>query len=304
MVLTGGIARVVLPGQEVRRDGDYTVSRRYLTSQFFSTLAIPLTKGRDLEDADADQRRNVAVISEAFVQRYWPNDDPIGKRFLFQDSLTTVVGVVRDIKVRGLERSSEPQMYLPSSRSPAGLLSAHDPKDLVIRASGSAPALLAAVREIVRRADGDQPISDVRPLADVLATQTAPRVAQLRVLVALAGIALLLAGLGINGLLAYTVSQQRQEIGVRLALGAEPGRIARRVVRDGLAIVSLGLIPGLLVALAAGRTMSALLFGVQPGDPVTLLLTVALCIAIAIAGTALPALRAVRVSPMTVMRAE
>jgi putative ABC transport system permease protein len=303
-VFTGGIARVVLPGQEVRRADDYTVSRRYVTSQFFSALGIPLTRGRDLADADADQQRKVAVVSEAFVQRYWPNEDPLGKSFLFQDSLITVVGVVRDIKVRGLERSSEPQMYLPSSRSPAGQLTGHDPKDLAVRTSGAATALLPALREVIRRVDGDQPISDVRTLIEVLAAQTAPRSAQLRVLLALAAVALLLAGLGINGLLAYAVSQQRQEIGVRLALGAEPGSIARRVVRDGLAIVMLGLIPGLLVALAAGRSLSAMLFGVQPGDPLTLLVTVALCICTAIAGTALPALRAVRVSPMSAMRSE
>ena len=164
--------------------------------------------------------------------------------------------------------------------------------------------LLPAVREIIRRADPDQPISDVMTLSAVLAQQTAPRAAQLRILLALAAVAALLAGLGINGLLAYTVAQQRQDIGVRLALGAKPGRIAGRVVWDGLAIVVAGMLVGLFAAFAAGRAMSIMLFGVQPGDPVTISATVALCLVMAIAGTAVPALRALRVSPMTILRSE
>jgi putative ABC transport system permease protein len=304
MVMTGGIARVVLPGQEIQRDGNYSVSRRYVTPQYFRTMGIPLVNGRDLEDADTGERDRVAVVSEAFVHRYWPNDDPLGKSFLFQDSLLTVVGVVRDVKVRGLERVSEPQMYMPTSRAPETPLTFHDPKDLAIRTSGDPTALLPAVRDIIRRVDPNQPISDVITVSDLLALQTAPRAAQLRVLVALAALALLLAGLGINGLLAYTVTQQRQEIGVRLALGAEPGRIARRVVRDGVLIVTLGLLPGLLIAFAAGRAMSIMLFGVQPGDPITMMVTVGVCMVMAVVGTAVPALRAVRVSPLSVLRSE
>jgi len=304
MVMTGGIARVVLPGQEVRRDGDYSVSRRYVTPQFFSTMGIPLLRGRDFEDADTGDRDRVAVVSESFVQRYWPNEDPLGKRVLFQDSLLTVVGVVRDIKVRGLERTSEPQLYLPATRVGETPLSFYDPKDLAIRTSGDPVALLPAVREMVRATDPDQPISDVSTLAELIELQTAPRGAQLQVLLALAALAVLLAGLGIHGLLAYTVAQQRQEIGVRLALGAAPARIARTVVWDGVSIVLLALVPGLLIAYAAGRSMSALLFGVPPADPLTILGTVTLCIAMSITGAMLPALRAVRVSPMAVMRSE
>ena len=141
-------------------------------------------------------------------------------------------------------------------------------------------------------------------LDEMLDTQTAPRAAQARVLLALALVALLLAGVGIHGVLGYMVTQQRQEIGVRLALGAEPRRIVRRVVWGGVAIVLLGMIPGLFAAFAAGRSIRALLFGVPPVDPVTILVTVALCIAMSITGALVPALRAARVSPMTVMRAE
>jgi predicted permease len=303
MVMTGGIARVVLPGQEVRRDGDYAVSRRYITPQFFATLGIPLIAGRDLEDADVTRGR-VAVVSRSFAERYWPGADPIGRIFVFQDSARTVVGVVGDIRVRGLERTSEPQMYLPSSHIGDTPLSFHDPKDLVIRTTGREQALVPAVRDIIRGVEPDQPLSDVMPLADVLATQTAPRRAQVRILAALAALALILAGLGIHGLLAFTVAQQRHDIAVRLALGAEPARIARSVVRKGMAVVLLGLLPGLLLAFAAARSMRALLFGVPTLDYVTILLTLFVCVGMSLTGAWVPARRAIRVSPMSVMRAE
>jgi ABC-type antimicrobial peptide transport system permease subunit len=160
------------------------------------------------------------------------------------------------------------------------------------------------VRRIIGSADVEQPISDVTTLADLVAGQTAPRRAQLRVLVALAALALALAGVGIHGLLAYTVSQRRQEIGVRLALGAEPGGIARLVLREGLLLAVLGIVPGVVAAYVAARGMSALLFGVKPADPATMLTAVGLCLLMTLAGSLLPALRAVRVSPMSVMRAE
>jgi predicted permease len=303
MVMTGGIATVVLPGEEVRPDGDYLVSRRYVTPQFFDALGIPLLAGRDFEDADAERGR-VAVVSASFAARYWPGEDAIGRSFLFREELRTVVGVVGDIKVRGLERSSEPQLYVPSAHVNDSPLTVYDPKDLVIRTDSRSTSLLPAVREIIRRADADQPISDVMTLTDLLALQTADRRAQVRVLVALAAVALVLAGLGIHGVLAYTVAQQRHDIAVRLALGEEPARVARRIVRGGVAIVLLGVVPGLLAALAAAGSLRALLFGVPTVDPATILLTLGVCIAMAITGACVPAMRAVRVNPMSVMRAE
>jgi predicted permease len=304
MIMMGGIAGVTLPGQEMRPDGEYAVSRRYVTPQFFSAMGIPLLSGRDFTDIDDAGRARVGVVSQSFAQRYWPDSDPLGKAFVFRDSTWRVIGVVGDIKVRGLERTNEPQLYVSASMVPEGMLTAYDPKDLVIRTNGPTMELMPALREIVRAADPDQPISDVMTLHDLLDNQAAPRLAQVRVLGSLAAVALLVAGLGIYGLLAYSVAQQRQEIGVRLALGAQPQRIARVVVWNGMSIVALGMIPGLLLALLAGRAMSSMLFGVEPSDTMTLSVTIALCVVMAGAGALVPALRAVRVSPMTVMRAE
>jgi putative ABC transport system permease protein len=195
-------------------------------------------------------------------------------------------------------------LYLPASQIGENPLSFYDPKDLVIRTSGATAALLPSVRRIIHSADPDQPISDVMPLAGVVDSQTALRRAQVRLLAALAAVALLLAGVGIHGLLAYTVAQRRREIGVRLALGAAPARIARGVVWDGVRLVLIGIVPGLLVAWWAARSMSALLFGVPPADVPTFAAAAGLCVCTALIGASVPALRAVRVSPLTVMRSE
>jgi ABC-type antimicrobial peptide transport system permease subunit len=244
------------------------------------------------------------VVSDSFAQRYWPGQDPIGQPFRHRGATRTVVGVVGDVRVRGLERASEPQMYLPAQQIPAGQPANFDPKDLVVRHAGQGDSLVAAIRQIVRAADPEQPISDVRPMDDVLAGETASRRAQLQVLAVLAVVAVLLAGVGIYGLLAYMVAQRSQEIGVRLALGAEPGRVGHMIVADGMRLALFGIVPGVLGAYAAGRGMSALLFGVAPGDPATFASAVVLVLLITLAASAVPAMRAVRVSPMSVLRSE
>jgi ABC-type antimicrobial peptide transport system permease subunit len=304
MVVTGLITRVVLPGQEVQPNGNYIVSRRYVTPQFFDAMGIPILRGRDLEDADTLNQRSVAVVSESFVQRYFPDQDPLGRVFLFQNRPRNVVGVVRDVKVRGLERASEPQLYLPTADVPEGPLNAFDPKDLVVRASVPETTLLPSIRQIIRRVDPEQPISDVMTGVALIGTQTAVRESQVRVLAALAVVALLVASVGVYGTLAYAVAQRRHEIGLRLALGAQPHWIARSIVRDGIVLVAVGLIAGLVIAFAAGRYMSALLFGVQPTDPATIVVTVLVSLTMAFCGALLPALRAVRVNPMSILKSE
>lgn len=305
MVMTGRITGVVIPGREVSPTfRDDVVSIRFVTAQYFRTMGIPLLRGRDVEDGDIQGRMPVAVVSESFGRRFWPNEDPIGRTFESRGGPRTVVGIVGDVKVRGLERTNEPQMYAAAGQVPDTAFMNDDPKDLVIRYSGAAGALVPAVREIVRAADPEQPISELRTMEDVVAGETATRRAQLRVLGALAAIALLLSGVGIYGLLAYTVSQRSREIGVRLALGAEPAGVARMIVSQGMRLALVGLVPGVLAAYAAARGMRALLFGVAPADPATILAAVALVCVMTLVGSLVPALRAVRVNPMRVLRAE
>jgi predicted permease len=304
MVVTGLITGVEIPGQEVRTARIDGVSHRWVTPQYFKTMGIPVRRGRDLEDSDTGDRAWVAVVSASFVERYWPGQDPIGKSFVHRGATRTIVGVVGDIKVRGLERSSEPQIYLPAPQIREAMPANFDPKDLVIRHAGSTDALMPAIRQIVHAADPEQPISSVRTLEDVVAGETATRRGQLHVLGVLAIVAVVLSAVGIYGLLAYTVSQRAPEIGVRLALGAEASQVGRMIFADGMRLAFVGLVPGVLVAYAAGRWMSALLFGIAPGDPATFATAVGLALLMALAGSLLPALRAVRVSPMAVLRME
>jgi predicted permease len=304
MVMTGLITGVEVPGREVRGRRQEGVSHRWATPQYFRTMGIPLRRGRDFEDADTSNRAWIAVVSASFAERYWPGQDPIGKTFKHRDRTRTVVGVVGDVRIRGLERNSEPQIYLPARQITGDFPSILDPKDLVIRHEGQGDALVAAVRRIVHEIDPEQPISDVRSLEEVLAGDTASRRAQLQVLGVLAAVAVLLSAVGIYGLLAYTVSQRSQEIGVRLALGADPATVGRMILADGMRMAAIGTVPGVLGAYAAARGMSALLFGVPPGDPATFAAAVGLALLMTLAGSLVPALRAVRVSPMSVLRSE
>ena len=304
MVVTGLITGVEVPGHQVQNRRTAGVSHRWVTPQYFKTVGIAVLQGRDVEDGDTAERAWIAVVSASFVARYWPGQDPIGRTFVHQGRTRTVVGVVGDVKVRGLERTSEPQMYVPALQAPEGLPAIFDPKDLVIRHSGGVDTLVATVRQIVRAADPEQPISDVRTMDDVLARDTASRRAQLQVLGVFAIVAVLLSGVGIYGLLAYTVSQRSQEIGVRLALGAAPSRVGRMVFADGMRLALFGIVPGVLGGYAAARGISALLFGIAPGDPATFAAAVGVALVMTFVGSLLPALRAVRVSPMSVLRAE
>jgi predicted permease len=304
MVWTGLITGVEVSGQDVRSARRRGVSHRWVTPQYFKAMGIPVRRGRDIDDGDTGDRAWVAVVSASFVERYWPGQDPIGKTFRHLDRTRTVVGVVGDVKVRGLERTNEPQIYLPAPQAPDEFPAVFDPKDLVIRHAGQDAALISAVRQIVHAVDPEQPISDVRPMDAVVARETASRRAQLDVLGLLAVVAVLLSGIGIYGLLAYTVSQRSQEIGVRLALGADPARVGRMIFADGMRLALIGIVPGVVGAYAAGRGMSALLFGVAPSDPVTFGVGVGLALVMTLAGSIVPTLRAVRVTPMSVLRSE
>ena len=215
-----------------------------------------------------------------------------------------MIGVAGDVRVRGLEQTSEPQVYLSYKQVPDNGLIGYVPKELVVRSTADPDALIAPVREIVRRADPEQPVSNARTLETILQEETATRVTQVRLLSAMAAIALLIAAIGIHGLLAYTVSLRWRELGVRLALGAQTDGIVRLVLRDGLVLAAIGIAAGMFLAYLAARSMGALLAGIRPMDPVTFAVASALCFLTVLAGCLRPALRAARVDPMTALRAE
>jgi len=212
--------------------------------------------------------------------------------------------VVGDIRARGLERTSEPQVYLSYRQVPDGMITYYAPKDLVIHSSQPPDRLLPAIRQIIHSADPQQPISDIRTMDEVVAGETESRTIQMRVLVVFTGVAIVLAGLGIYGLLAFTVSMRQQEFGIRLALGAGQGDIFRMVLVQGASLAVAGLLPGLALAYIAARLMQSLLAGVRPADALTFSTAAALCLITTLLGTLFPALRAVRADPTAIMRAE
>ncbi|HEX7121488.1 MAG TPA: ABC transporter permease [Gemmatimonadaceae bacterium] len=278
---------------------------RFVTPGFFATLGIPLRAGRDFDERDTQSSVPVAVVSESFVERFIPGEDPLGVRFNFGPAgERTIVGVVGDVRVRGLQQESLPQVYLGHQQVADGAIIGYIPRDLVIRSSVPPASLIPAVRRVVSAADPEQPISNVRTMAEIVASETESRAVQLRVLGTLAIIALVLVLVGIHGLLAYTVSQRLGEFGVRLALGARPERIGRMVLREGAVLVVAGVLPGLVIAYWAGRAMQALLAGVPPTDPATLVLAVGACSVVALSGSVLSALRAMRVDPARVLRTD
>jgi predicted permease len=301
----GGIWPVSIGGHvETSRTENNVASLRYVTPGYFASMSIPLKRGRDVTDADTRERQFVAVVSESFVRRYLPGRDPIGQRFTFAFDERTIVGVAGDIRVRGLERSSEPQVYLSSRQVADGSIFYYSPKDLVVKASVPPSTLVPALRAIIQRADPRLPISDVRTLSDVVDQQTAPRVVQVRVLGAFAVIALALAAIGIHGVLSCAVSQRTKEIGVRIALGAQSSDILGMVVKHSLWLAAAGIVPGVALAYGAGRAMEALLAGVKPFDGPTFGMTILVAVVMTVAGTLMPTLRALRVDPIAAIRAE
>jgi predicted permease len=300
----GGIFGVEANGVPSNGADGRNASLRFTTPSYFSSMGIPLIAGRDIEETDDLRRPLVAVVSASFARKYFPGENPLGKRFTIAPGEAEIVGVAGDVKVRGLERSSEPQLYLSYKQQSGSSFPFYMPKDLVIRSTVPAAQVVPAVRGIIRAADATLPVSNVRMLSEIVSDQVASRSVQVRVIAAFAVVAFFLAAVGIHGLLAFSVSTRTHEIGVRMALGARPGSIVALVMREGALLALCGVIPGIALAYAAGRAMQSLLFGVEPGDGTTFAAAAALCVLMTLAGSLMPVLRAVRVAPAAAFRGE
>jgi putative ABC transport system permease protein len=268
---------------------------------YFQTLQIPLLQGREFNAADDARGAEVAIVNQAWVRRYFPGREGLGKRLrLFVGAShiggwRTVVGVIGDVRELGPDKPAPPAFYLPLEQL------APQQMDLVVRAK----ALLAPrIREALAHLDASQPIDRIAPLREVTEASLAQRRFPLQLLGAFAGLALFLSALGIYGVTSYSVAQRTREIALRMAVGATEQRVLRMVLGSALRTAGIGALIGVGAALFFARILSSMLYGVSATDPLTYLSVVGLFGLIAVIASALPALRALRTNPMTALRAE
>ena len=278
------------------------VDRRIASPDYFNAMTIPLIAGRVFDRTDTAQSRPVAVVNTDMAQRYWPDADPLGARVRIEllsgpGQWLTIVGVVGSVRHHGLDTEVRPELWVPYAQAPVnGMV-------LIARTSVDPESLLPSVRRTVQAIDPELPVTPSTMETIVRTSIAGPR-SRTALISAFAGVALLLAMVGIAGVVAYTVSLMTRDIGVYLALGADRRAILRMVLRQALTPTIAGLVVGIVAALWATRTLTTMLFGVRPTDPVTFTAVAAGLLTIATAASLLPALRAARVDPVTVLRVE
>jgi predicted permease len=290
--------RVRAPGEAPMRSG-----WRVIAGDYFRTMGIPLLRGRAFTPGDTRETTPVVIVNDAFARAAWPGEDPIGKRFLAGNATrvggaVTVIGVVGGVRHVSLDTDPGPELYRPNAQTPMGAMT------LTIRARGNPLALAGVARETIHAVDADVPISDVRSVQDVMARSAARPRLIMSLLLLFAGVGVVLGAVGVYGVIAYAVNERRREIGVRIALGAEPGRVAGAVVARGVGYAVAGVAIGLVGALAVTRVMRTLLFGVSTTDPPTFIALSAFLIAVAALASWLPARQAARTDPMVALRLE
>ncbi|MDQ3013130.1 MAG: FtsX-like permease family protein, partial [Acidobacteriota bacterium] len=249
----------------------------------------------------------VVIVNETLARQHWPGENALGKRIKLgqarsTDPWTTIVGVVADVRQMGLDVPVKAEMYFPYRQITTRVF--FRPRDLVIRATGNPMDLVAAVRREIRAVEPDQPISNIATMADQLGEETQQRRMGMILLASFAALALLLATLGIYGVLSYFVAQHTPEIGVRMALGAQSRDVFGLVLKKGMSMTLLGVGIGMAATLALTRLMSSLLFGVSATDPLTFALIALLLTLVALLACYLPARRATKVDPMIALRYE
>ena len=277
----------------------WDVDQAIVTPEFFDAAGVPILRGRNFLDTDLEEGQHVAVINEAMAQRFWPGQDPLGKvvRRSNGDELA-VVGVSRTTKVRTIGEAPRPFVYRPYSQYYSTFLTA------VIRTPGNPGEALRAGFRTLREMDPEALVVETKTMDEHLGIMLFP--ARMGTLLSslFAMVALALASIGLYGIVSYAVSRKSREVGIRMSLGAEPGRVVWEIVRDGMALAGVGAAAGLLFALAGAQVLQSLLFGINAFDPVTFVLVPAGLMALALIAAYLPARRASRVDPVRALKAE
>jgi putative ABC transport system permease protein len=291
--------RPALPGQQP------AVGFNTVTPGYFEALRVPLLAGRPMGSQDHGDAPGVALVSKEFVRRFFSGEDPLGRRFTFDDdpaaadtSWVTIIGVVGDVRHTGLAEDHRPEVYIPYAQFPWRFGS------FALRTAGDPLAVADAARRAILAVDPNQPVGEIRPLAALVAEDTARQRTLSLLLSVFGGVGLLLATLGLYSLVSYLVQQRTREIGIRIALGARRGQVLGAVLRSGLALAAAGVLVGTLGALAAGRTVESFLYGTAPGDPLALAAGGLLLLLSTLAAAYFPARRAASVEPTTALARE
>jgi len=274
-----------------------------ISAAYTSALGIPLLRGRTFTDADNETAPQVALINSTMARRFWPNEDATGKRFIWgrpypDKKWITIVGVVGDTKLYGLDNPARLEVYVPYRQQPVNGM------NLVVRSAVDPASLTSAIRAAVASIDKDQPVFDIRTMREVVDNSISTRRLTLVLLGLFSALALVLAAIGIYGVMAYSVALRTQEIGIRMALGAQHHDVLRLVLGQGARIALFGVVIGLAGAAALSRFLSSLLFSVSTNDPITFCGVAALLIAVALFACYIPARRAMRVDPIIALRYE
>jgi predicted permease len=288
-------------GRDVDSDHPAVVERSSVSPDYFHLLGIPLLRGRVFNELDNDNTPHVAVINQAMAESYWPNENPLGKRFKAVKAdapWITVVGLIANARTQSLAREDVPQIYLDLYQTGAKRLA------ILLRGHLRPAAIADEVREQVQSLDPTLPVSGAQTLNETVSASLAQRRFSMEMVGLFALTALLLAGLGIYGVISYLVSERTQEIGIRLALGASRSNILRIVLRQGLGLAIVGAAVGLVCALVVSHLMASLLYGIRPTDPLTFAGVAFLFIGVAGLACYLPARRAMKVDPMVALRYE
>jgi len=276
---------------------------RQVSPDYFRALEIPLIKGRLFTDADKADAPPVIIVNQAFAKKFWPKQDAVGKRIVMggmseHPNWITIVGVVGDVRHFGLDVDPKPEMYVPFAQDP------YFTTIYVVRSNQDAVSLLPAIRREIQAIDSAVPLANVRTFEQVIADSVAPRRLSVVLLGVFAGVAVLLASVGIYGVMSFLVVQRTQEIGVRMALGAQRGDVLKLILGRSLKLISAGAAIGLVVALMSTGALRALLYNVSAFDTPTFVLVTILLAAVALAASYLPAMRATKADPMVALHAE
>lgn len=297
---SGGAVAIRLPEQAQERPEDQLKAEFHeIGLRFFDVLRIPITQGRDFNDADRAAKAAVIIVNETLASRMWPNTSPLERVLMVKDQPHRVVGVFKDAQFRNSLEAPLPFLYLPS-----WLGSGQTDARMVVRVAGDTRAMIPALRREIKAIDSNVPISEDVPLTQQIDAEHRPVLLSSAVLTWSGGLALFVSMIGLYGVLAFAVSRRTREIGVRMALGAQTTDVLRLVVGQGLRLVAIGALIGLLTAFASTRLIKSLLYGVGATDPLTFTAVVLLLIAVAVLACLIPARRATKVDPIVALRYE